>query len=170
VSRPGAGAVRQSLCRDRASFVGPEDPRWPRPHSQAVSAVMRANARPDTQPELAVRSALHRRGLRFRKGVRIKLGGRSWTRPDAIFSRARVVLFVDGCFWHSCPVHGTNPRVNSEYWGPKLRANVARDRQTDRKLEDLGWSVVRAWEHEDPEIVAQRVASAITTRTGGSQR
>jgi DNA mismatch endonuclease, patch repair protein len=142
--------------------VRPDDPRWPKPNSKAVSAVMRANAKRYTRPEVAARAALHRRGLRFRKGFRIRLEGCGWTKPDAVFTRARVVLFLDGCFWHRCPEHGTMPRANSDYWGPKLDRNVARDRWTDDQLEELGWTVVRAWEHEDPELVADRVAAAVT--------
>ena len=138
----------------------PDDPRWPKPNSSAVSNVMRGNARP-TKPEIAARSALHRRGLRFRKSRRIQLGIR-WTKRDAVFARARVALFVDGCFWHCCPEHGTTPRANSEYWAPKLASNVARDRETDRKLAALGWTVVRAWEHDPPNVIADRVAGAVS--------
>jgi DNA mismatch endonuclease, patch repair protein len=123
---------------------------------------MRANAR-TTSPEVAVRSALHRRGLRFRKSLRIPIGER-WTRPDVAFPRARVAVFVDGCFWHRCPLHGRSPRTNSDYWGPKLDRNVARDRETDLTLAELGWTVVRAWEHEPPEAIAARVADTLAAR------
>lgn len=139
----------------------PDDPRWPKPKSDAVSAVMRGNAR-QTRPEIAARSALHRRGFRFRKSQRIDLGTR-WTKPDAVFPRARVALFVDGCFWHCCPEHGTTPRANSDYWAPKLAGNIARDRDTDRSLAALGWTVVRAWEHDPPELIAERVADAVSS-------
>ena len=129
---------------------------------------MRGNAR-QTRPEVAARSALHRRGLRFRKSQRIDLGDR-WTRPDAVFPRARVALYVDGCFWHRCPKHGTSPRSNSQYWAPKLDGNVARDRETDRRLAVLGWTVVRVWEHDPPDMVAERVAGVVAaalTRASG---
>src|SRR3954447_14965887 len=116
---------------------------------------MRANTRP-TKPEVAARSALHRRGLRFRKSLKIKIGER-WTQPDLAFPRTRVAVFIDGCFWHRCPEHGNSPRANSDYWTPKLDRNVARDRDTDRRLAALGWTVIRAWEHESPESVADRV-------------
>jgi DNA mismatch endonuclease, patch repair protein len=122
---------------------------------------MRGNHGRDTSPEAAVRSVLHGRGRRFRKRHTIRLGGRRWTQPDAVFTRARVVLFVDGCFWHRCPEHGTDPRANASYWGPKLDRNVARDRDTDARLAALGWTVVRAWEHEDPVDVADRVDTAM---------
>jgi DNA mismatch endonuclease (patch repair protein) len=146
----------------------PGDAEWPLPTSEAISAVMRANRWRDTSPEVAVRSALHRRGLRFRKRHTIPLDGRRWTQPDAVFTRARVALFVDGCFWHSCPVHGTAPAANSSYWARKLTRNVARDRDTTSQLEARGWKVVRAWEHEDPEAVAERVQSVVRQRLGGS--
>src|SRR5215218_234434 len=139
----------------------PGDPAWPEPSSAAATAVMRANRSSDTGPEVAVRSELHRRGLRFRKRLTIRLGGRRWTRPDVTFTRARVAVFVDGCFWHACPDHGTTPRVNAEYWGPKLARNVARDRDADDRLADLGWTVVRAWEHDDPVAIADRVTAAV---------
>jgi DNA mismatch endonuclease, patch repair protein len=148
----------------------PGDPNWPRPTSESVSAVMKGNRWRDTDPEHAVRSALHGRGLRFRKRYTIKLGDRRWTQPDAVFTRARVVLYVDGCFWHRCPEHGTSPRANSSYWGPKLDRNVARDRDTDRQLAALGWTVVRAWEHEQPDLVADRVESAVLARIAAATR
>lgn len=138
---------------------------WPAPKSGAVSAVMRGNAVADTSPEMVVRSKLHLRGLRFRKRVSVSLPGhRRWTRPDATFPRERVALFVDGCFWHGCPQHGTKPRNNPSYWGPKLARNKARDEDTDRQLGLLGWDVIRAWEHEDPEEIADRVEAAVRAR------
>lgn len=76
---------------------------------------------------------------------------------DVAFSRARLAVFVDGCFWHACPEHGTDPSTNAEWWQWKLRGNVARDRDTDRLLEAAGWTVMRIWEHEDPVLAAQRV-------------
>ena len=140
----------------------PTDPEWPQPSSPAATAIMKSNGWRDTTPEVAVRSILHRRGHRFRKTATIKLGGRRWTQPDAVFTRARVVLFVDGCFWHACPEHGRVPKANAGYWGPKLARNVARDRDTDERLDALGWFVVRAWEHEDPEAVADRVEAVLS--------
>jgi len=124
---------------------------------------MRSNAGL-TRPEVAARSALHRRGFRFRKSFRIQVGKR-WTRPDVVFPRDRIAVFVDGCFWHRCPEHGNSPRANTEYWGPKLDRNVARDRETDRLLDELGWTVIRAWEHESPERIADRVVRALERET-----
>ena len=125
---------------------------------------MRANTGRATKPEQAVRSLLHRRGFRFRKRKTIRLGDRRWTRPDATFSRERIAVYIDGCFWHRCPEHGTEPRSNSSYWRPKLDRNVARDRETETQLGQLGWLVLRAWEHEDHEAIADRVEAALLSR------
>jgi DNA mismatch endonuclease (patch repair protein) len=125
---------------------------------------MLANRATDTTPERAVRSALHRLGLRFRKNFTVRAGSVR-TRPDIIFPARRVAVYVDGCFWHCCPLHGTSPRTNSAYWGPKLAANVLRDRRADRALEAHGWQVIRVWEHDDPDDVARSIAEAV--RVGG---
>jgi DNA mismatch endonuclease (patch repair protein) len=125
---------------------------------------MQANRRVDTRPERLVRSALHARGLRFRKDLRIDLP-LARVRPDVVFTRARVCIFVDGCFWHRCPTHGSEPRAHSDYWAAKLRRNVERDRTADAALKAAGWKVMRAWEHEDPEAVADRVAAVLSDRT-----
>lgn len=122
---------------------------------------MLGNTWRDTKPEVAVRSILHRRGHRFRKRLTIRLGDGRWTQPDIAFTSKRLAVFIDGCFWHRCPLHGTEPRANSQYWKPKLDRNVRRDRDTDARLEGLGWSVLRAWEHEAPEEIAGRVESAL---------
>lgn len=139
----------------------PTDPEWPQPSSPAATATMKSNGWRDTRPEVAVRSILHRRGLRFRKRFTIKLDGRRWTQPDVVFTRARVAVYIDGCFWHACPDHCHKPRANAHYWTPKLARNVERDRDTDRQLADRGWLVVRAWEHEAPEDVANEVQRAL---------
>jgi DNA mismatch endonuclease, patch repair protein len=137
------------------------DADWPTPISAATTAVMVGNQWRDTRPEIAVRSILHRRGLRFRKRFTIRLGGGRWTQPDVVFLRERVTVFIDGCFWHSCPDHGTMPRHNTDYWSAKLRRNIARDRDTEIKLRNLGWTVIRAWEHEPPLRIADRVDAAL---------
>lgn len=86
-------------------------------------------------------------------------------KPDVVFTRRKVAVFVDGCFWHSCPVHGTSPKSNTSYWGPKLKANVERDRRNDAGLAGEGWLVVRIWEHEDVEQAVARVAEAVASRS-----
>ena len=113
----------------------------------------------DSGPERALRSALHRRGLRFRKHTQAVPGLRC--RPDVVFTRARVAVFVDGCFWHSCPEHGTFAKANGEWWKAKLAANVARDRRNDAALAQAGWTVLRIWEHEDVNHAADRVERAV---------
>lgn len=114
---------------------------------------MRANRRSGTRPEVAVRSALHRAGLRFRKDLPVPVqGGR--VRPDVVFTRARLAVFIDGCFWHSCPVHGTRPRANADFWAAKLKRNNERDRRDTGRLEEAGWTVLRVWEHEAHDSAA----------------
>lgn len=128
--------------------------------SAATRNTMRANRRVDTGPERALRSALHRRGLRFRKDLRLKLAGSS-ARPDIVFTRARVAVFVDGCFWHRCPEHGELPQSNRAFWAEKLSRNVARDRENDRALEKNGWTVLRFFEHVPPAEAAELVLDAV---------
>jgi DNA mismatch endonuclease (patch repair protein) len=120
---------------------------------------MSRQARRDTAPELSLRRALHRRGLRYRVGVRPirELRGAA----DIVFTRARVAVYVDGCFWHLCPEHATMPANNASWWRAKLEGNWERDRRTDALLESQGWRVVRVWEHEDPEEAATRVVDAV---------
>jgi DNA mismatch endonuclease (patch repair protein) len=120
--------------------------------------------RRDTLPERALRSELHRRGLRFRVDRAPVKGLRS--RADVVFGPARVAVYVDGCFWHSCPEHGTRPKANAEWWEQKLKRNQERDAETDRVLREHGWEVVRIWEHEDPAEAASRVEAAVRSRVG----
>ena len=115
---------------------------------------MRNTARRDTPCELALRSQLHRRGLRYYVDWSVP-GSRR--RADIVFVKARVLVFVDGCFWHVCPLHATWPKANADWWREKLVGNVARDRAADRHLTQQGWKVVRVWEHEDPSIAATRI-------------
>jgi DNA mismatch endonuclease (patch repair protein) len=82
-------------------------------------------------------------------------------RADIVFGPAKVAVYVDGCFWHSCPLHATLPKNNRQWWSVKLAANVLRDRDTDRQLIEAGWRVVRVWEHEDPALAADRVVTAL---------
>ncbi len=125
--------------------------RYPAPTSPAVTAVMRGNRRVDTGPEIAVRSHLHRSGLRFRKDFLIRLEDRR-VKPDIVFRRERLAVFVDGCFWHNCPMHGRSPGGNNaDYWRVKLERNRLRDESQTRALIEAGWTVVRVWEHEAVE-------------------
>jgi DNA mismatch endonuclease (patch repair protein) len=116
-------------------------------------------ARRDTRPELEIRRELHARGLRYRVDATPvpTLRGRA----DILFRPARVAVYVDGCFWHSCPDHGVLPKGNREWWRRKLAATVRRDRTTESALTELGWRVVRVWEHEDPAAAADRIEAAV---------
>lgn len=136
---------------------------YPEPSSLAATTIGKANRRRNTKPETALRSALHRAGLRFRVDYPIVTTG-ARVRPDVVFTRARVAVFIDGCFWHRCPDHRTVPRSNRDYWEPKLEANVRRDRRVDAALASAGWHVERVWEHEPPDTAAARVASVVAAR------
>ena len=134
----------------------------PKPSSVEARNRMRANRSRDTKPETQLRSLLHRRGLRFRVDVSPIPGVRR--RADLVFSTARVAVFVDGCFWHGCPVHGTWPKANADFWREKIETNRRRDEDTNRKFAEAGWTVVRVWEHEDVEDAATRIQTAIKVR------
>ena len=134
---------------------------YPRPTSPTATKKMRSNRRSDTKPEVSLRSLLHRGGLRFRKDYPIQVPSGKGVHADIAFTRLKVAVFVDGCFWHSCPEHGTIPKSNQEYWIPKLKQNVERDRVADRKLQAAGWRVLRFWEHVDPEAATMAVQSAL---------
>ncbi len=115
---------------------------------------MVANRRRDTQPELRVRRLLHAAGLRYRVDARPEAALRS--RADIVFSRRRIAVFIDGCFWHGCPLHNVEPKTNVAYWGPKLARNRERDIEVTSSLERLGWTVLRFWEHESAESIARK--------------
>jgi DNA mismatch endonuclease (patch repair protein) len=115
---------------------------------------------------MALRSELHRRGLRYRVHRRPVPGLRATA--DIVFGPARVAVFVDGCFWHRCPIHATEPKANGEWWAEKLEANVARDRATDQRLKDSGWLVVRVWEHESPAVAAAEILRVVNERRGNA--
>jgi DNA mismatch endonuclease (patch repair protein) len=140
---------------------------YPHPSSPARSANMRANRRTDTKPELALRRALHAAGYRYRKDYRLDLDGGARVRPDIAFTARRVAVFVDGCFWHCCPEHGSKPAVNVGYWDPKLRRNVERDRAADTALAAAGWEVVRVWEHQPLEAAVAAVIAALAISRPG---
>lgn len=121
---------------------------------------MAAIRRTDTKQEVALRSALHRRGLRFRKDLAVRVEGRI-IRPDIAFTRAKVAVFVDGCFWHSCPEHGRRPSKNVRYWSPKLEKNAQRDHEQTARLQAAGWHVLRLWEHVGLSTMTDEVAAAV---------
>jgi len=119
----------------------------------------------DTKPELAVRSLVHKKGLRYRVDERPVPSVRR--RADLVFRRARIAVFIDGCYWHGCEAHYREPRTNVGYWREKIAANRARDRETNLLLADEGWQVLRYWEHEDPEHVANAIAGVVADRLAG---
>ncbi len=134
----------------------------PIPVDDSVRLRMSRQARRDTAPEIALRRALHHRGLRYRVGLRPVSSLRSVA--DIVFTAARVAVYVDGCFWHMCPEHSTMPANNAEWWRVKLEGNRARDRRSDEVLRTHGWHVVRVWEHEDVHEAAVRVETAVRER------
>jgi len=142
----------------------PSDPGYPMPSSEAVSNVMRGNRKTGSRPEASLRRELHARGLRYRKNpsLRTSVGV---VRPDLTFAGPKVAVFVDGCFWHSCPIHRTTPGTNRDYWEPKLRRNRERDRLVTAALTAEGWVVVRVWEHEPLEGAAAAVERAVRAAT-----
>lgn len=121
---------------------------------------MQSNKSRDTSPELAVRRILHAQGLRYRVHY-APLPSLRRRRADIVFTRARVAVFIDGCFWHACPEHGTRPKSHEDYWHPKLVRNAERDRETDAALLEAGWTVLRYWEHQTAEEVAAAIAATI---------
>ncbi len=129
--------------------------------SETIRRRMSRAKRRDTKPELAIRSGLHRAGLRFFVDrPALPTHGRR-RRADIVFPTERVAVFVDGCFWHSCPEHGTLPKNNRDWWLQKLDANRRRDADTDQVLTEHGWTVVRVWEHDDPGAAVDRVRSIV---------
>jgi DNA mismatch endonuclease, patch repair protein len=139
---------------------------YPAPLNEGRSRNMQGNRRRDTGPELALRSALHRAGYRFRVDLRLDFAGVR-VRPDVVFTKRKVAIFVDGCFWHCCPEHGRQPTTNEWYWSPKLTRNRQRDARNTAALSAAGWTVVRLWEHETVPDAVDRVVAALT---GASSR
>ena len=134
------------------------------PSSAGVSERMSRVRRRDTAPELELRSELHRRGFRYRVDRRPLQGLPS--RADIVFGPAKVAVYVDGCFWHSCPEPGTMPRSNEAFWQEKLSRNQERDATVNAALAAAGWTVVRVWEHEEIALAADRVEAAIRASLG----
>lgn len=122
---------------------------------------MQANRSRDTKPELEVRRALHKVGLRYRVAITPQPSLRR--RADIVFTRARVAVFIDGCFWHGCPEHGRSTvKHNADYWPAKIAANAARDADTTERLRQSGWLVLRFWEHENGADVAEQIRLAVS--------
>ncbi|MFE5207394.1 very short patch repair endonuclease [Streptomyces sp. NPDC056600] len=120
---------------------------------------MSRQGRRDTVPEVAVRKILHASGLRYR--VNVPVPGMPRRTIDIVFPRLKIAIFMDGCFWHGCPQHATQPKSNAEWWRVKLDKNMARDRETTEHLEAEGWTVLRYWEHEAPARIATQISSTV---------
>lgn len=116
----------------------------------------------DTSAEIPIRRRLHAMGLRYRVDYPVLHSPRR--RADIAFTRAKVAVFIDGCFWHGCPEHGTWPKRNAEFWREKIETNKQRDRDTNERLAALGWDVLRIWEHESPDDAAERIYRVVTSR------
>jgi len=115
----------------------------------------------DTDAEIALRRELYRRGLRYR--VDFVVLQRPRRVADIAFPGLKIAVFVDGCFWHGCPEHGTWPKQNAEFWRQKIEANRARDADTNARLRDAGWTVLRFWRHESPFDAATIIARSVTS-------
>ncbi|MEW2807269.1 very short patch repair endonuclease [Streptomyces massasporeus] len=150
-----------------------EDPTWKAPAgSWASSAARRRNMQAirsrDTKPEKLIRRLVHAQGLRFRVSARPLPDLRRTA--DMVFRPVKVAVFVDGCYWHGCPEHYVPPRTNSGYWSEKVLRNVTRDRDTDRRLREAGWLVLRFWEHEPAEECSLAVCKAVAARKARQAR
>lgn len=145
------------LARERAHSAGV----YPAPLNAGRSRNMQANRRANTKPEVALRSALHRLGYRYRKDFLLRLDDGIRVRPDIVFTARKVAVFVDGCFWHVCPDHGRQPTTNEWYWTPKLRRNMQRDQAVNAALRQAGWRVIRIWEHEALDAAVEAVVGVV---------
>ncbi|MEU5108900.1 very short patch repair endonuclease [Streptomyces sp. NPDC021354] len=153
------------------------EPKWTPPEgSWASSEVRRRNMQAirsrDTKPERLIRRLVHAQGFRYRVAARPLPDLRRTA--DMVFRPAKVAVFIDGCYWHGCPEHYVAPRTNSGYWSSKVTTNVARDRDTDQRLAEAGWTVLRFWEHESPDACALTIAATVSKlrsdRSGGPRK
>ena len=144
-----------------AAISKPQEPHRNSPGG-ALSKKMSTLARSDTAPEMALRRALHRHGMRYR--VQLPTPTNRRRKIDVAFTRAKVAVFVDGCFWHGCPAHGTRPASNPEWWDWKIKRNRDRDADTNLMLKEVDWEVVRVWEHADPEAAAATIKRIVDER------
>ncbi|MFC9280211.1 very short patch repair endonuclease [Streptomyces collinus] len=145
----------------------PDSQPWTPPEGSWASSAanrrsMLGNRNRDTSPERALRSLVHAAGLRYRVAAKPLPGMRRTA--DLVFRPTRVAVFVDGCFWHGCPDHFVPPKTNPDYWREKIGRNVQRDRDTDERLRQAGWLVLRFWEHESAEHCSRAVCEAVASR------
>lgn len=145
----------------------PSEEAWTAPEGSWASSAanrrsMLGNRARDTAPELALRSLVHAAGLRYRVAAKPLPGMRRTA--DMVFRPIRVAVFVDGCFWHGCDQHFVPPKTNPDYWREKIGGNMRRDRETDARLADAGWLVLRFWEHQPTGECAEAVVAAVRER------
>ncbi|GGN55618.1 hypothetical protein GCM10012285_49530 [Streptomyces kronopolitis] len=142
----------------------PDDHWSPPSGSWASSAARRRNMQAiksrDTEPERLIRRLVHAKGLRYRVAAKPLPDLRRTA--DMVFRPAKVAVFIDGCYWHGCPEHYVPPKTNSGYWSDKVARNIARDRDTDQRLSEAGWTVLRFWEHESPDACALQIAAVVS--------
>ncbi|HEY8685489.1 MAG TPA: very short patch repair endonuclease [Chloroflexota bacterium] len=136
--------------------------------NSGVRRSMQSNRPRNTRLEVKLRSALHARGLRFRKHLRPVPGLRC--EADVVFPRRRVAVFIDGCFWHACPMHATWPVAHSEFWRQKIERTTTRDEANRSALEEAGWLVVGLWEHEPLQDMVRKVESVLATHRASTPR
>lgn len=129
---------------------------------------MQGNRRRDTAPELAIRRLLHARGMRYRVDYSLPFDRRR--KADIVFTRWHIAVFIDGCYWHGCPEHGSVPKTNAEYWSSKIAGNRARDADTNGRLLAAEWTVMRFWEHEPPTEVASAIEAVVAERRATPSR
>ena len=122
----------------------------------------------DTKPEKLIRRLVHAKGLRYRVAARPLPDLRRTA--DLVFRPAKVAVFIDGCYWHGCPEHYVPPKTNSGYWSDKIVRNVKRDRDTDQRLEQAGWLVLRFWEHEPSDTCADTISVTVERRRSSETR
>jgi len=134
----------------------------PKPSSDAAHNRMKAVRRQGTKAELALRAALDALGVKYAvNGQPLPTLQR---KADILFRSEKVAVFVDGCFWHGCPIHGTQAKANAEFWREKIERNKQRDADTNWRLQEAGWVVVRVWAHEEPETTARKVCEIVRER------
>ncbi|MFF9779010.1 very short patch repair endonuclease [Streptomyces sp. NPDC013978] len=140
--------------------------------SWASSAARRRNMQAirsrDTTPERLIRQLVHAKGLRYRVAAKPLPGLRRTA--DMVFRPTRVAVFIDGCYWHGCPAHYVPPKTNAGYWSDKVARNMARDRDTDQRLAEAGWTVLRFWEHEPPSECAAQIAAEVESRRHSTRK
>lgn len=130
-----------------------------KPSSPEASARLARVRQKDTAAELRLRRTLHARGLRYR--IHVPVLEKPRRVADIVFRRRKLAIFVDGCFWHGCPQHGTSSKSNADFWRDKIETNQKRDLDTNQRLTQAGWRVLRVWEHEDAEDAADRIMEAL---------